>query len=192
MFHFEYLWKTDKRDLKWNSYDGPEVKNLPASPGDVDFILGSGRFPGEGNGYPLQYPCMHPMLQFRVVLGLRPIQKTLFNLQVTWRSYVPLIQATKSLDQSPYCVVTNSIQKHGCQTSPTEGRAVTPMSILAQIFLISLYNNSMLYKYKLNGPSSPARLVGQSTAHQTHTSIQHPKALLRFIKIKRIPREFGN
>ena len=70
------------------------------------------------------------------------------------------------------------------------------MSILPQIFLIILlnilYNNSMLYKYKLNGPSSPAQLVGQSTVHQTHTSIQNPKALLRFIKIKRIPRDFGN
>ena len=34
------------------------VKNLPANSGDakeVDSIPGSGRFPGEGNGYPLQY-----------------------------------------------------------------------------------------------------------------------------------------
>ena len=26
--------------------------------GDPDLIPGSGRFPGEGNGYPLQYSCL--------------------------------------------------------------------------------------------------------------------------------------
>ena len=31
------------------------VKNLPANTGDLDSIPGSGRFPGEGNGNPLQY-----------------------------------------------------------------------------------------------------------------------------------------
>ena len=37
------------------------VKNPTASAGDtgdVGLILGSGRLPGEGNGYPLQYPCL--------------------------------------------------------------------------------------------------------------------------------------
>ena len=31
------------------------VKNPPASVGDVGLIPGLGRFPGEGNGNPLQY-----------------------------------------------------------------------------------------------------------------------------------------
>ena len=31
------------------------VKNLPANAGDVGLISRSGRFPGEGNGKPLQY-----------------------------------------------------------------------------------------------------------------------------------------
>ena len=31
------------------------VKNLPAMRGDLGLIPGSGRFPGEGKGYPLQY-----------------------------------------------------------------------------------------------------------------------------------------
>ena len=31
------------------------VKNLPASGGDAGSIPGSGRSPGEGKGYPLQY-----------------------------------------------------------------------------------------------------------------------------------------
>ena len=38
------------------------VKNLPAMQeihaGDVGLILGSGRYPGEGNGNPLQYSCL--------------------------------------------------------------------------------------------------------------------------------------
>ena len=34
------------------------VKNLPATAGDEDSIPGSGRSPGEGNGDPLQHPCL--------------------------------------------------------------------------------------------------------------------------------------
>ena len=34
------------------------VKNLPANAGDPGLIPGSGRSPGEGNGYPLQYSCL--------------------------------------------------------------------------------------------------------------------------------------
>ena len=35
------------------------VKNPPANPGYTwGSIPGSGRFPGEGNGYPLQYSCL--------------------------------------------------------------------------------------------------------------------------------------
>ena len=38
------------------------VKNLPANEGDQGSIPGSGRFPGEGNGNPLQYSCLgNPM-----------------------------------------------------------------------------------------------------------------------------------
>ena len=41
---------------------GPLIKNLPASAGDVGFIPGLGRSPGEGNGNPLQYSCLaNPM-----------------------------------------------------------------------------------------------------------------------------------
>ena len=34
------------------------VKNPSASAGDAGSIPGSGRFPGEGNGNPLQYSCL--------------------------------------------------------------------------------------------------------------------------------------
>jgi len=41
------------------------VMNLPASAEDVDSIPGSGRFPGEGNGYPLQYSCLENSMDRR-------------------------------------------------------------------------------------------------------------------------------
>ena len=38
------------------------VKNLTANAGNMGLISGSGRFPGEGNGNPLQYFCLgNPM-----------------------------------------------------------------------------------------------------------------------------------
>ena len=38
------------------------VKNLPANAGDLGSIPGSGRYPGEGNSNPLQYPFLgNPM-----------------------------------------------------------------------------------------------------------------------------------
>ena len=33
-------------------------KDLPANAGDTGLIPGSGRFPGGGNGNPLQYSCL--------------------------------------------------------------------------------------------------------------------------------------
>ena len=41
---------------------GLVVKNPPANVGDVGLIPGSGNYTGEGNGNPLQYPCLaNPM-----------------------------------------------------------------------------------------------------------------------------------
>ena len=37
---------------------GSVIKNPPSSVGSVDLNLGSGRFPGEANGNPLQYSCL--------------------------------------------------------------------------------------------------------------------------------------
>ena len=37
---------------------GSVVMNLPANAGDVGYIPGSGRSPGEGDGNPLQYSCL--------------------------------------------------------------------------------------------------------------------------------------
>ena len=41
---------------RWEGFPGGSVvKNPPASTGDLGLIPGSGQFPGEGNGNPLQY-----------------------------------------------------------------------------------------------------------------------------------------
>ena len=41
---------------------GSVVKNPPANTGDAGSVPGLGRFPGEGNGNPLQYSCLeHPI-----------------------------------------------------------------------------------------------------------------------------------
>ena len=51
--------------LTWAFPDGSEVKNLIAKVqdvGDAGSISGLGRYPGEGNGNPLQYSCLeNPM-----------------------------------------------------------------------------------------------------------------------------------
>ena len=42
--------------------DGSDSKESACDVGDLDLILESGRFPGEGNGNPLQYSCLeNPM-----------------------------------------------------------------------------------------------------------------------------------
>ena len=47
---------------------GSVVKNPPANAGDMGLIPGSGRSPGEGNGYPCQYFCLENPMD-RGVLG---------------------------------------------------------------------------------------------------------------------------
>ena len=51
-----------KRIRGWGFPSGVVVKNPPPNARDTGSILGSGRFPGEGNGNPLQYSCLeNPM-----------------------------------------------------------------------------------------------------------------------------------
>ena len=42
------------------------VKNSPAIAGDAGSIPGLGRFPGEGNGNPLQYSCLGNYMDRRI------------------------------------------------------------------------------------------------------------------------------
>ena len=51
------------------------VNNPPASAGDtrdIDLIPGLGRSPGEGNGYPLQYPCLENSMDRGAWVGYSP------------------------------------------------------------------------------------------------------------------------
>ena len=41
----------------WKTQQWPSKESM-CNTGDLGLILGSGRFPGEGNGYPLQYFCL--------------------------------------------------------------------------------------------------------------------------------------
>ena len=45
-------------DSRGASQVAQRVKNLPAMPGDLGVIPGSGRSSGGGNGYTLQYSCL--------------------------------------------------------------------------------------------------------------------------------------
>ena len=46
----------------WGFPGGSDGKESACSAGDPGSITGSGRSPGEGNGNPLQYPCLeNPM-----------------------------------------------------------------------------------------------------------------------------------
>ena len=51
------------RPIRWPKYwsfgfSGSNGKESACKAGDLDSIPGSGRSPGEGNGYPLQYSCL--------------------------------------------------------------------------------------------------------------------------------------
>ena len=51
-----------RSDISLSMITGSAVKNPPANAGDEGSIPGLGRFPGEGNGNPLQYSCLeNPM-----------------------------------------------------------------------------------------------------------------------------------
>ena len=53
--------QTQLSDFHFHFSPGDPLKNLPANAGDsrdAGSIHGSGRYPGEGNGNPLQYSCL--------------------------------------------------------------------------------------------------------------------------------------
>ena len=57
LFHSFYGWVVFHcvYEYIWGFYGGSDGKESTCSAGDLDSIPGSGRSPGEGNGYPLQY-----------------------------------------------------------------------------------------------------------------------------------------
>ena len=60
---FRSMINTKAADFPKESFLGSsDSKESPCKAGEPGFIPGSGRCPGEGNGYPLQYPCLeNPM-----------------------------------------------------------------------------------------------------------------------------------
>ena len=44
--------------MTWGFHGGSDGKELPATQDTPGSIPGSGRSPGEGNDYPLQYSCL--------------------------------------------------------------------------------------------------------------------------------------
>ena len=66
-----------------------QLKNPPAE--TVGSIPGSGRFPGEGNGNPLQYSCLeNPMDRGTCWVTVHGVEKSCTGLSVHARIYVDL------------------------------------------------------------------------------------------------------
>ena len=53
---------------------GSAVRNLPANARDLGLTPGSGRSPGEGNGNPFQYSCLHGQMEQATVHGVTKSQ----------------------------------------------------------------------------------------------------------------------
>ena len=70
--------------IKWNretifcsGFPGSSVgKESACSSGDLGLIPGPGRFLGEGNGKPLQYPCLKNPIGERSLVGCSPWDRT--------------------------------------------------------------------------------------------------------------------
>ena len=133
------------------------VKNLPLQicyAGDLGLIHGSGRFPGGGNGYPLQHSCLeNPMV----------------TLLHSWRSE---LQRGLFLERKRMCVlsrsvVSTSLQPHGLQParlfcpwdSPGKNTGVGSPALLQGIFPSQGLNVGFLHcrriLYHLSHQGSP-------------------------------------
>ena len=96
----------------------PVVKNPPANAGHVGLIPGLGRSPGEGNGNPLQYPCLE-----------NPVDRG------AWRATVH--ESAKSQTQLSHCTETNIITSHEPATALIQGNgeeSIVPGFELSTVF----------------------------------------------------------
>ena len=58
-FKFQsYCQKLDHQYISLNFPGSSDSKDSACNAGDLGSLPGSGRFPGEGNGYPLHYSCL--------------------------------------------------------------------------------------------------------------------------------------
>ena len=87
-------------------FGGLGGKESACSAGDPGSVLGSGRFPGEGNGYPLQYSCLENSMDRgawqAIVHGVAKSWNTTGRLTLLW--VLLRIWKTKSLC-APYSLL---------------------------------------------------------------------------------------
>ena len=57
-----YIVLLDTYIVLLDTYGGSDGKESACSAGDLGLIPGLGRFPGEGNGNPLQYSCLENLM----------------------------------------------------------------------------------------------------------------------------------
>ena len=75
------------------------VKSPSASAGDMGSIPGSGRSPGEGNGNPLQYPCLeNPMDRGAWWATVHGVTKSQTQLTHSAYTYTQLYEISLFLD----------------------------------------------------------------------------------------------
>ena len=83
---------------------GSVLKNLPTNAGDAGSTPGPGRSPGEGNGNPLQYPCLYNSMDrgawWATVYSVTRVRHDWSNLalQSAWRK----MTFTEHLPESRY------------------------------------------------------------------------------------------
>ena len=65
-------------ECAWPSPIAQMIKNRPVNAGDAGWIPGLGRFPGGGNGNPLQYSCLENSMNGGAW------QATIHGLQKSW------------------------------------------------------------------------------------------------------------
>ena len=89
--------------LLWK-HGGSDGKVSTCNAGDLNSIPGSGRSPGEGNGNPLQYPClensMHGGAGWATVHGIAKSQTLLsiFTFTFLWKSKFNTIIQSNALE----------------------------------------------------------------------------------------------
>ena len=72
IFNMSYPFKSNLRSLAGSFLSSSVSRESACSVGDLGSIPGSGRSPGEGNGKPLQYPCLEKSHGLRSLVTCSP------------------------------------------------------------------------------------------------------------------------